>query len=152
MNKTYFVDYKKLALAVIQDVRKHKFICEVGTAPLPVVEDRCDCCNLITLQLPYLTGVTLGDITPKKALNFYVEGKDYLLYSLQVIHYTRKYEHPLITAGFSTGWNSRVIIFEEGTYRIIRHDFVDIIYRLIEDKKNQQYRFDPKNKRKYFNK
>lgn len=149
MNKTYFVDHKKLVQAIIADVRKHRFICEVGTTDLPVVEDPCDFYNEIELQIPYLTGVTLGDIRIRRALEFYVEGKNYLLYSLQVIHYTREFEHPIITAGFSTGWDSRVILFEEGTYRIIRNDFVDIIKRLIQDKKDQKYRFNPCSKKKF---
>lgn len=153
--ETYNVDLQELGLKIEEDLWEHKFVGEAEKTCLPTRVD-IETGTVHIIPVPHCTRVNLSEnemFKREDALKLYAEGGHYILYSLQVIHWTLELEHPIITAGFVGNWNSRLVLFEADTYRIFRNDFVETIKTRIKDSRSKTYKYAPYGgKATYFNK
>lgn len=139
MNK-YVVDINKLITNIVKDVRKHGYKCNAEVVDFPTYIDKYTDEEHI-IPCPRLREVYIGPNEPVKTVAIISEYNTFKLYDLYPLYWTKKLKHAHIVAVFSAWGRTRIVVFEVGTYKILRNDFITIIGTKVEDIKNKAYKY-----------
>lgn len=131
MNNTPYVDTIKLLRAVRDEINKAGFSASASRCNQPTCEELIgnkyasergvegEIC-----ELPTLIGVKTDKFD--KAHCITIGRDDLYLQMIQLISYTKSYEHPYVHAIFMKPYKSFPVLIELGTYRVISNSIVTV--------------------------